>query len=48
MRNLNAVAVSVRTSTEDLKEKCSMIEQKLKKNFNNENLAVIFLTSDTK
>jgi hypothetical protein len=32
----------VRTSTEDLEEKCSMIEQKLEKISNNENLAVIF------
>lgn len=43
----NKSRLSVRTSTEDLEERCFMIEQKNWKNSNNENLAVIFLTSDT-
>jgi hypothetical protein len=38
----NKNRLSVRTSTEDLEEKCSMIEQKLEKISNNENLVVIF------
>jgi hypothetical protein len=38
----NKSRLSVRTSTEDLEEKCSMIEQKLEKISNNENLVVIF------
>jgi len=38
----NKSRLSVRTSTEDLEEKRSMIEQKLEKISNNENLVVIF------